>query len=111
MQFLTLAATTLLATTGLAAPSGDARTIQAQVQFQGAAGVAQTQSVPIDGNTYPVEAQFSVSHIAVLDPIPASVNCIAVGIDGSHTYTYGAGIFDVGPPQVQETISCSIGPR
>ncbi|KAK9417189.1 hypothetical protein SUNI508_08993 [Seiridium unicorne] len=111
MQFFTIAAAALLASTGLAAPSVNARTLQVQVEFQGAAGVAQTQWVPADGATHAAEADFSVSHIAVLDPVPASVNCYAYGIDGSETFTYGPGTVDVGPPQVQTIISCTIGPR
>ncbi|ETS86771.1 hypothetical protein PFICI_00599 [Pestalotiopsis fici W106-1] len=109
MQFLTLAATALLAHTGLAAP--EARSPTVAVQFQGAADAVYTQWVVADGVDRAVYADFSVSHIAVLDPAPASLNCHAHGIDGSDTYTYGPGTVDVGPPQVQTTISCTLGPR
>ncbi|KAH8197162.1 hypothetical protein TruAng_008655 [Truncatella angustata] len=111
MQSFTLATITFLAGTGLAAPSINARSyVQVQVQFQGAAGVAQTQYVPADGSTYPVYSDFSVSHIAIINDVPASVNCFAEGVDGSETYTYGTETVDVGPPQVQMSISCYQSP-
>ncbi|KAI0141328.1 hypothetical protein BJ166DRAFT_597624 [Pestalotiopsis sp. NC0098] len=109
MQFLTLAATALLASTGLAAP--EARSATVAVRFEGAADAAYTQWVPADGVAHTVGTDLSISHIVVLDPAPASLNCHAHGIDGSDTYTYGPGSVDVGPPQVQLTISCTLGPR
>ncbi|KAF3007199.1 hypothetical protein E8E14_005564 [Neopestalotiopsis sp. 37M] len=113
MQFLTLAATALLASTGLAARAeGAARrsTFTAEVEFQGAADAVFTQWVPTDGSVQTVYTDLSVSHIEVINA-PASLNCHAYGVDGSDTYTYGPGVVDVGPPQVQTTISCTLGPK
>lgn len=110
MRYSTLAATALLASTGLAAPSIKSRTVSVHVEFQGAADVAETQYVPADGTDYYVYADFSVSHIEVKDA-PASVNCHAVGVDNGETFTYGPGVFDVGPPQELLSISCTLGPK
>lgn len=110
MRFFAVAASALLANTALAAPSVEKRTDSVHVQWQGAADAVADQYVAVDSVSYPPNADFSVSHIAVLDNRP-SVTCVATGVDGSFTTVSGGQTIDVGPPQLQISIICSVGPK
>ncbi|KAH8676352.1 hypothetical protein BX600DRAFT_508514 [Xylariales sp. PMI_506] len=103
MHTFTLATITLFAGIGLAAPSGLNLPV-VHIQYQAAADVIRDQYITADGNPCKANTDLSISHIESF--APPNVNCLAVGSDGSNTYTYGAETVDVGPPQVQDTISC-----
>ncbi|KAI1845326.1 hypothetical protein JX265_005483 [Neoarthrinium moseri] len=106
MQFTTLFATAILAAAGLAAPSNEARPTEVHLQWQGAAGVKVDQKVLADGQTFNVNTEISVSHIQAFGP--ESLVCHANGIDGSKTDVFGFNTVDVGPPQVQSNVTCTV---
>ncbi|KAK8095550.1 uncharacterized protein PG998_002177 [Apiospora kogelbergensis] len=108
MQFFTFAATTLFAGLAMAAPAPEADTIilRATVKFEGAAGASYSRSVPVDGHSQATDNALSISHIYV--QAPNYVSCIAKGVDGSVTTVKGGQTKDVGPPQTQTSVTCSL---
>ncbi|KAK6843506.1 hypothetical protein PG990_004615 [Apiospora arundinis] len=110
MQFFTLAATTLFAGLAMAAPAPDADIIRtANVKFEGAAGAAFSLTVAVDGHSHAISNPLSISHINV--NAPNYVSCTARGVDGSVTTVTGGQTKDVGPPQTQKSITCSLTPK
>ncbi|KAK8048971.1 hypothetical protein PG994_010701 [Apiospora phragmitis] len=108
MQFFTFAATTLFAGLAMAAPAPEADTsiLVATVKFEGAADAAYSRTVAVDGHSHDTYNSLSISHINV--QAPSYVSCTAKGVDGSVTTVRGGQIKDVGPPQTQTSITCSL---
>lgn len=94
MQFFTVATTVLLAGLAAARPNTQERRAGgpavADLTFWAAAENTYVQAIPIDGQDHAINNGLSFTRIS--SDAPASVTCVASGIDGSKTWLVGPAV-------------------